>query len=295
MAYLPFKEKQTDFATRIDTVLQNLLRRLIPSDLSDAMVYSLLAGGKRIRPLLVYATGSLFGVPIDKLDAPAAAIESIHTYSLIHDDLPAMDNDKLRRGKPTCHIKFGEAKAILAGDALQTLAFQLLSEAPGLPMDCKVALIKELALSSGANGMCAGQVFDLEAQHQDIDILQLKKIHHYKTGLLIRTAVRFGSLCAGEIALPYREILDEYAVAMGLAFQIQDDILNVTGDEKKMGKPNGSDKQLQKSTYPGLVGLAEARSITHTLCQQAKKALVKLPYNSEGLSALANFIIQREN
>lgn len=294
MTILTCKAKQIDFAKRTDAVLQSLIKQLIPSNLSSAMAYSLLAGGKRIRSSLVYATGSLFNVPLEKLDAPAAAIECIHTYSLIHDDLPAMDNDNLRRGKPACHIKFGETHAVLAGDALQTFAFQTLSEAEGLSAECKVSLINELTIAAGANGMCAGQILDIETRQKEIDIIQLKKIYFYKTGLLIRAAVRFGFLCAGNIALPYKNTLDDYAAAIGLAFQIQDDILNITGDQDKMGKPKGSDKALEKSTYPDLLGLTDTIAVTRRLHEQATNALAGLPYNCNTLQALADFIIQRD-
>lgn len=294
MATLTFQTQLTDLAERMNVVLARYLSALIPSTLSDAMRYSLLAGGKRIRPLLVYATGQLFEVPLSTLDAPAAAIEAMHTYSLIHDDLPAMDNDNLRRGQPTCHIQYDEATAILAGDALQTLSFQILSGAPHLPSEYKLAMINELALASGANGMCVGQRFDLDAEHKHITVTELKKIHHYKTGVLIRAAVRLGASCAGDIALPYKPYLDQYATAIGLAFQIQDDILNVIGDQTTMGKPNGSDDALEKSTYPALLGLEQAITVTHTLYEQAIHALNQLPYQSDTLQALAHFIIQRD-
>lgn len=290
-----FTQLQHRYSQRINTVLDGHIEPLLPSQLRDAMQYSLLAGGKRIRPFLVYATGEMFGVSLSMLDAPAAAIESIHTYSLIHDDLPAMDNDDLRRGQATCHIKFGEANAILAGDALQTLAFSILSNASTLSSASRLNMIKELTTASGASGMCAGQIFDIDAEHKQINLAQLNKIHYYKTGVLIRAAVRLGMYAAGEQALKYQSELDHYAECIGLAFQVQDDILNVIGSQEKMGKPQGSDKQLEKSTYPALLGLEQAQETAQTLYQQAINALDKLPYNQSALRALADFIVKRDN
>ncbi|WP_392566748.1 (2E,6E)-farnesyl diphosphate synthase [Utexia brackfieldae] len=289
-----FTTEHTKYTQRIDSVLQTYLQSLIPSQLSQAMSYSLLAEGKRIRPFLVYATGEMFGVPLNELDAAAAAIEAIHAYSLIHDDLPAMDDDNLRRGRPTCHIQYGEANAILAGDALQSFAFDVLATATSLTAETKLAMIQELSKASGANGMCLGQVLDIEAEQQHADLAKLKTIHHYKTGLLIRSAIRLGMYAAGEKALAYQNILDEYATAIGLAFQVQDDILNVIGDQGKMGKPQGSDKILAKSTYPALLGLDEAKQVAQSLHQQAIDAITQLPYHSQTLQALAQFIVQRE-
>lgn len=288
-----FQRKQIDLAQRVDHILSRYIATLIPSTLSEAIRYSLLGGGKRIRPLLVYATGEIFNVTLEVLDAPAAAIELMHTYSLIHDDLPAMDDDNLRRGHLSCHAYYDEATAILAGDALQALSIQLLTEAPALSSDCKLALINELTNATGVNGMCLGQLFDIEAENKILTVPELSKIHHYKTGLLIRTAIRFGALCAGDTSGPYLHYLDQYAHAIGLAFQIQDDILNITGDQAEMGKPNGSDQALEKSTYPALLGLDEAIASTHTLHEQALNALNQLPYSSDTLQALAHFIIQR--
>lgn len=231
------------------------------SPLVNAMGYGSLLGGKRLRPFLVYTTGELFGMPLESLDAPAAAVECIHAYSLIHDDLPAMDNDDLRRGQPTCHIKFGEASAILAGDALQTLAFSILSDAP-MPLvteRSRLAMLSELAQASGVAGMCGGQALDLAAEGHQVDLAALEQIHRHKTGALIRAAIRLGALAAGEpgrAGLPY---LDRYADAIGLAFQVQDDILDVVGDSATTGKRQGADQQLGKSTYPGLLGLERAR------------------------------------
>ncbi|EHD22748.1 MULTISPECIES: (2E,6E)-farnesyl diphosphate synthase [Brenneria] len=271
------------------------------SPLVNAMGYGSLLGGKRLRPFLVYTTGELFGMPLESLDAPAAAVECIHAYSLIHDDLPAMDNDDLRRGQPTCHIKFGEASAILAGDALQTLAFSILSDAP-MPLvteRSRLAMLSELAQASGVAGMCGGQALDLAAEGHQVDLAALEQIHRHKTGALIRAAIRLGALAAGEpgrAGLPY---LDRYADAIGLAFQVQDDILDVVGDSATTGKRQGADQQLGKSTYPGLLGLERAREKTWDLYRQSLAALDDLatssrePLNIAPLQALASFIVER--
>jgi farnesyl diphosphate synthase len=266
----------------------------------EAMRHGALLGGKRLRPFLVYATGQMFGLSLENLDAPAAAVECIHAYSLIHDDLPAMDDDDLRRGQPTCHIKFGEANAILAGDALQTLAFSILADAdmPDVALRDRLAMISELAKASGVAGMCGGQSLDLEAEGKQIDLQALEQIHRHKTGALIRAAVRLGALAAGEPGRASLPELDRYAAAIGLAFQVQDDILDVVGETEKIGKRQGSDQQLGKSTYPALLGLDSAKLKAWDLYQEALAALDSLAtqsYNTAPLRALANFIIERDN
>nr|WP_141673962.1 (2E,6E)-farnesyl diphosphate synthase [Gilliamella apicola] len=280
---------------RIDNYLTTYISQFAPSNLQQAMSYSLLAGGKRIRPILVYLTGQMFNCPLTKLDSVAAAIESMHTYSLIHDDLPAMDDDNLRRGKPTCHIKFGQAQAILAGDALQSLAFSLLSENQQISNQSKIKMITELASASGLAGMCLGQSLDLQAEHQTVTLEHLQTIHNYKTGALIQAAVRLGAYSCDEVAQLYYPMLDNYAKAIGLAFQIQDDILDVIGEQELMGKPQGSDLKLEKSTYPALMGLQNAIDMTHKLYQQAIDSLTQIPYNSQPLQDLAGFIINRNS
>ncbi len=281
-----------------------LLRFLAPlpfqnTPLVEAMHYGALLGGKRLRPFLVYATGEMFGVADEALDAPAAAVECIHAYSLMHDDLPAMDNDDLRRGQPTCHIKFGEACAILAGDALQTLAFSILSEAPmpGVEIADRLAMVKELATASGVAGMCGGQALDLAAEGKQVALDELEKIHRHKTGALIRAAVRMGALSAGEAGRNALPLLDRYAESIGLAFQVQDDILDVIGDTTTLGKRQGADQQLGKSTYPALLGLENARAKAWDLYQDALRALEGLAsqsLNTTALEALASYIIQRD-
>lgn len=280
---------------RINSFLATYISQFPCSELQQAMRYSLLAGGKRIRPILVYLTGQMFNCSLSKLDDAAAAIEAIHTYSLIHDDLPAMDNDDLRRGKPTCHIKFGQAQAILAGDALQTLAFTILSESQHINDQTKISMIAELAKASGLNGMCIGQSLDLQAEHQTVTLEHLQQIHNYKTGALIKAAVRLGALACGEESKPYYAMLDSYAQAIGLAFQIQDDILDIIGDQAIMGKPQGSDIAQEKSTYPTLIGLQSAIKMTQTLYDQAIDSLRQIPYDSQPLQNLADFIINRKS
>ncbi|WP_261641460.1 (2E,6E)-farnesyl diphosphate synthase [Erwinia mallotivora] len=285
---------------RVNQALQRFIAPLPfqSSPLVEAMEYGALLGGKRLRPFLVYATGEMLHADDAALDAPAAAVECIHAYSLIHDDLPAMDNDSLRRGQPTCHIKFGEDTAILAGDALQTLAFTILADAPmpGVTPAGRVAMVSELAQASGVAGMCGGQALDLAAEGRNVDLNALEQIHRHKTGALIRAAVRLGALSAGERGREAIPALDRYANAIGLAFQVQDDILDVVGDTAIIGKQQGADQQLGKSTYPALLGLDGARAKTRVLHQQALSALETLAaqsYNTTSLQLLASYIIER--
>ncbi len=297
-----FRQKLHSAHQRVDEALNQALQTLPFSDmpLSQAMRYGALLGGKRLRPFLVYAVGEMFNVPVTNLDVPAAAIECIHAYSLIHDDLPAMDNDDLRRGKPTCHIEFGEANAILAGDALQTLAFEILAKnaMPDVAIADRVAMIAELATASGLAGMCGGQALDLDAEDKSIDLVALEKIHLHKTGALIRAAVRLGALSAGQKGHDVLPALDKYAHSIGLAFQVQDDILDVIGNTEETGKRQGSDQEAGKSTYPALLGLAQAQKKAQELYNEALDALAFLEqyeYDTSTLKQLANFIVERKN
>ncbi|MEX3019076.1 (2E,6E)-farnesyl diphosphate synthase [Kluyvera sp. STS39-E] len=297
-----------DFPQQLNACVEqanDALRRFIAplpfqnTPLVNAMQYGALLGGKRLRPFLVYATGKMFGVSTVTLDAPAAAVECIHAYSLMHDDLPAMDDDDLRRGQPTCHIKFGEASAILAGDALQTLAFSILSDAPMTEVSDRdrLAMLSELASASGVAGMCGGQALDLEAEGQQVNLEMLERIHRHKTGALIRSAVRLGALSAGEQGRRALPLLDKYAESIGLAFQVQDDILDVVGDTATLGKRQGADQQLGKSTYPALLGLEQARKKASDLIADAHQSLNELAAQSldtTALEALANYIILRD-
>lgn len=301
--------QQTAFSDQLQALRQRADRTLLdfiaPLPFNDgnmvaAMRHGALLGGKRLRPFLVYTTGQMFGVSLNNLDAPAAAVECIHAYSLIHDDLPAMDDDDLRRGQPTCHIKFGEANAILAGDALQTLAFSILADAemPDVALRDRLAMVSELATASGVAGMCGGQSLDLEAEDQQIGLEALEQIHRHKTGALIRAAVRLGALAAGEPGRAALVQLDRYAAAIGLAFQVQDDILDVVGETEKIGKRQGADQQHGKSTHPALLGLDSAKAKAWDLYQEALAALDTLAaqsYNTAPLQALASFIIERDN
>lgn len=265
--------------------------------LIEAMRYGLLLGGKRARPYLVYITGQMLGCELNELDTPASAVECIHAYSLIHDDLPAMDDDELRRGKPTCHIEFDEATAILTGDALQTLAFTILAEGTLSPAGetQRVAMIQALAEASGAQGMCLGQALDLAAENRSVSLEELETIHRNKTGALMRCAIRLGALAAGEKGRAMLPHLDRYADAVGLAFQVQDDILDIISDTETLGKPQGSDQQLNKSTYPALLGLEGAQEKAHTLLQEALLALEAIPYNTEHLEEFARYVVERKN
>ena len=298
---MDFSEQLNSCVERANGVLRHFIepQPFQNTPLVEAMHYGALLGGKRLRPFLVYATGTMFGVSLQTLDAPAAAVECIHAYSLMHDDLPAMDDDDLRRGQPTCHIKFGEANAILAGDALQTLAFSILSDAemPEVADRDRLAMVSELARASGVAGMCGGQALDLEAEGKaQISLAELERIHRHKTGALIRAAVRLGALSAGDRGRKALPLLDNYAESIGLAFQVQDDILDVVGDTATLGKRQGADQQLGKSTYPALLGLEQARNKARDLIADANRSLAELAAQSldtTALEALADYIIQR--
>ena len=265
----------------------------------EAVNYSINAGGKRLRPMFLYETYSMFGGTDEKAVRPfMMAMEMIHTYSLVHDDLPAMDDDDLRRGLPTCHVKFGEANAILAGDALQTLAFSILSDAdmPEVSDRDRISMISELASASGIAGMCGGQALDLDAEGKRVPLDALERIYRHKTGALIRAAVRLGALSAGDKGRRALPVLDKYAESIGLAFQVQDDILDVVGDTATLGKRQGADQQLGKSTYPALLGLEQARKKARDLIDDARQSLKQLTEQSldtSALEALADYIIQR--
>lgn len=266
------------------------------SPLLDAMSYAVLLGGKRVRPFLIYATGRMLGVPLEKLDSSAAAMEAVHAYSLVHDDLPAMDNDDLRRGKPTCHVAFDEATAILAGDALQTFAFEVLASDEMLSSEQKVAQIHALSTAAGARGMCLGQSLDLLAENQAVDLERLELIHSNKTGALISASVLMGlNLSEYSQNFAIKQPLVTYAQAIGLAFQVQDDILDIVGEADKIGKTVGADEALNKSTYPKLLGLEGAQQKAQQLYQIALNALADLPFDTSALSALAEFIVKRES
>jgi len=261
--------------------------------LADAMRHAALGGGKRLRPLLVHAAGHAFGGAGDALDAPATAVELVHAFSLVHDDLPAMDDDALRRGRPTVHVAFDEATAILAGDALQALAFAVLAQAP-LAAEARIALVRELALASGIDGMCAGQALDMDATGRSLRLPELEALHSLKTGALIRAAVRMGAIAAGAPASAFAG-LDRYAAALGLAFQIRDDVLDIEGDAAQLGKTAGKDAAQGKNTYPGLLGMEASRARLRELQEEMESALAPLGAAADALRVLAGFAVARAN
>jgi geranylgeranyl diphosphate synthase type II len=281
-------------------LIDSELDRLIPKESAEpervhsAIRWSLFAGGKRFRPALLLATGQTFGAGNDDLLRAACALEMIHTYSLIHDDLPSMDNDELRRGRPTCHVKFGEATAILAGDALQTLAFQTIAEDERLSAELRVQLIAEIARAAGTpEGMVAGQALDLDAESRDVTNAELERIHHRKTGALIRAAARCGAMIAG-VGDRELEAVTEYATNLGLLFQITDDLLDVTASAEDLGKTPGKDARSRKATYPALYGVAATRAQLETVHRAACSALEGISSPTQLLRSIADFIRERQ-
>ena len=287
------------YQQRIDNFLTQQLNSLTVNDekLLAAMRYGLLMGGKRIRPYLAYITGESLGAEHSDIDAIAAALECIHAYSLLHDDLPAMDDDDLRRGKPTCHKAFNEATAILAGDALQTLAFDILANHTFSEKTHpkQIILVQKLVAASGYQGMCGGQALDLSATDQTIDLVQLEKLHSLKTGALLEACVLMAAECSPQVTPQEKQVLKKYAQLIGLAYQVQDDIIDITSSEAELGKPKGSDLAANKSTYPALLGLQGAQDKAENLFQQALQALSCLPYNTQSLAEFATFIIKRNH
>ncbi len=293
------KKLMKEYRGRVDNALDYWLptKKITPDTLHQAMRYSVFNGGKRIRPLLVYLAGEALGNDLESLDAAAAAVECIHAYSLVHDDLPAMDDDDLRRGKPTCHKAYDEATAILAGDALQTLAFQILAadKTMDLPAETRLEMISLLAVASGSRGMVGGQAIDLAAVGKQIDIAELENMHIHKTGALIRSSVLLGALCAKEITSEQRMALDHYSKCIGLAFQIQDDILDVESTTEELGKPQGSDQDAEKPTYPALMGMDDSKQLAEELIQDAVDSLSSFDEKADPLRWLAEYIISRKN
>ena len=262
--------------------------------LTEAMRYSLLSGGKRLRPILLMAAADAVGATGEKFLTTAAAIEMIHTYSLIHDDLPAMDDDDFRRGKLTNHKVFGEAIAILAGDALLTLAFEVMLRQKDVPDSARIAVVDEMSRAAGMSGMVGGQTIDLQSEGKSIDLGTLRRMHLGKTGALFRAAIRSGAILAG--ASPQQlSALTAYAESFGLAFQITDDILDVAGDEKTLGKPIGSDARNQKSTYVTLTSLDSARSLAERTVEEALDALKNFGTEAEFLRELVRYLLQRNS
>ncbi|TYK65933.1 (2E,6E)-farnesyl diphosphate synthase [Colwellia echini] len=289
------------YQQRINNFLAEKLDNLSINDpkLLEAMRYGLLIGGKRMRPYLAYITGEAISVDLNDIDAVAGSLECIHAYSLLHDDLPAMDDDDLRRGKPTCHKAFDEATAILAGDALQTLAFDILAnhqfstihKVSSTPVQLK--LVQQLVRAAGYQGMCGGQALDLAATNKSISLAELEVLHSLKTGALLEAAVLMPAECSELVTAEHKLILSQYAQLIGLAYQVQDDIIDLTSTEEELGKPVGSDVAANKSTYPALLGLQGAQDKAENLLQQALQALTRLPYNTQSLANFATFIVKR--
>ena len=279
-------------ARRVEDVIDGLLppAQEPPQSLHQAMRYAVLGGGKRVRALLAYASGELAQADAAHVDRPAAAVELLHAYSLIHDDLPCMDDDVLRRGKPTCHVAFGEATALLAGDALQGFAFEVLADAT---LREPHRALRRLAQAVGSRGMAGGQAVDLASAGHKLDLVALESMHRLKTGALIRAAVRLGADCGRALTAGENDALDRYASAVGLAFQVVDDVLDVEGTAQTLGKTAGKDAQQGKSTYVTLLGLAAARQRIEALRVEARDALSAFGSAARRLAELADWIVVR--
>ena len=267
----------------------------VPQRLHEAMRYAVLGGGKRLRPLLVLAASELGNADMAALESALAAVELVHVYSLVHDDMPVMDNDSLRRGKPTCHVQYDDATALLVGDALQTLAFDVLARPTGLPSDRQLRMVSVLARAGGSLGMAGGQAIDLQSVGRRIGRAELETMHRLKTGALIRAAVALGGLCCPELDEGELARLDDFAAKLGLAFQVVDDVLDCSADTATLGKTAGKDEQAGKPTYVKLMGLPAARTYAEQLAGQARAALAGFGARAERLRQLAAFVTERRN
>ena len=285
--------------TRIEAALDRCLplETTQPERLHKAMRYATLGGGKRIRPVLVYAAGRALGVDPERLDGPACAVELVHAYSLVHDDLPAMDDDDLRRGRKTCHKAFDEATAILTGDSLQTLAFKVLARDKAMQADAgtRLRMVESLAIASGSRGMAGGQALDLEATGQELNLAQLENMHIHKTGSLIHASVHLATLLQPDADSVQVRGLVHFAKCIGLAFQVQDDILDVAGDTDTLGKTQGKDQSQNKPTYPSLLGLEASRRMAQRLCREAQESLDSLNHQADPLRWLAEYVVERSH
>jgi geranylgeranyl pyrophosphate synthase len=294
-----FGQQLTQWQTRMEQALASRLPGAdeVPTRLHEAMRYSVLGGGKRIRPALVFATGRTLGLADDQVEAAACAIELVHVYSLVHDDLPAMDDDDLRRGRPTCHKAYDEATAVLVGDALQPLAFQLLARDPKLPADpaIRLKLIELLAAASGTFGMAGGQAIDLSVQGQAIGIAEVEQMHARKTGALIKVSVMMAAACVPSLSAELSDNLGRFATAVGLAFQIQDDLLDVLGDVSTLGKATGADSARAKPTYPAVIGVAASQQRMQRLHEEALAALAPFATRADPLRLLAQWLLKRQS
>ena len=292
-----FQSRLDLYQNRVNAALDKYLPSEDPPEhnLAEAIRYSVIGGGKRIRPAMVYAAGEAMGVSTDLLDIPACAVEMIHAYSLIHDDLPAMDDDDLRRGRPTCHKAFDEATAMLAGDALQALAYEILAkdDHKELTPEHRIAMLSLLTEASGAHGMAGGQAVDLASVGKQLTLQQLEHMHQLKTGALIRASILLGGMCKQDISEDELEMLSDYAHCIGLSFQIQDDILDVIGDTETLGKPQGSDQEQEKPTFPAILGLEESRQRAIQQHELALKILEPLDEKADSLRQLSAYIVER--
>ncbi|MDD5470895.1 MAG: polyprenyl synthetase family protein [Sideroxydans sp.] len=283
--------------SRFEDVLQRLLpaSEIAPQRLHAAMRYSVLEGGKRVRPLLAYAAGELAGAPVERTEIAATAVELIHAYSLVHDDMPCMDDDVLRRGKPTCHVEYDEATALLVGDALQSLAFQLLSE-HRLNDDAgrQLQMVKLLAVASGSRGMAGGQAIDLASVGKQLSLPELEQMHIHKTGALIRAAILLGAYCGDKLSEAQLERLDHFGKLIGLAFQVVDDVLDCEADTATLGKTAGKDADNDKPTYVSLLGLAGAKEMAQRLHSESMATLNEFGESARRLRELADFIVLRK-
>lgn len=292
---MTIKDTLKQYQQRVDAYLdQTVLNDSIEPRLQEAMRYALFNGGKRVRPILVYLVNQMLGGKLEDADAPAAAIECVHSYSLVHDDLPAMDDDDLRRGKPTCHIAFDEATAILAGDALQCFGFELLTQDESQPIR-NLRMVKVLAQASGDSGMVVGQAFDLANVGKSLTLNQLEAMHAHKTGALLNASVDLGVLSSGCTDSNTFTQLRRYGDAVGLAFQVKDDILDIEGDTETIGKPQGSDVEQDKPTYPALLGMDGAKEKLRQLHQEAIAAVQPFGDAAQPLVELADFIVNRDH
>ena len=293
------KEYLVTVQNRVEDTLNARLpaEKILPKKLHKAMRYSVLNGGKRMRPMLTYCTGKVLGLSADCLDSPACAVEFIHVYSLIHDDLPAMDDDDLRRGKATCHVKFDEATAILTGDALQALAFELLANDPAIKVDAnnRLKMITALSKASGSQGMVGGQAIDLESVGSKLTLPELENMHIHKTGALIRASVNMATLAKPNLESGIAKKLDHYAKCIGLSFQVKDDILDEESDTATLGKTQGKDKDNDKPTYPALLGMTGAKQKALDLHENALGSLSDFGSEADLLRDLSLYIIQRDH
>jgi farnesyl diphosphate synthase len=280
----------------VEQALESFLPAAVtePARLHEAMRYTVLGGGKRVRPLLVYAAGGVFGADMRTLARAAAAVEMIHAYSLVHDDMPCMDDDALRRGKPTVHVAYDEATALLVGDALQAQAFMVLAEDQMIPPARQVAMMRVLASAAGSAGMCGGQAIDLGSVGVSLTLPQLERMHQLKTGALLRASVVLGALAGRDVAVDERAALDTYSNAIGLAFQVVDDVLDATADSATLGKTAGKDAAANKPTYVSILGLAESQLLAEKLRREAHDALAPFGEKALRLRDIADLIVQRK-